>query len=268
MRQGLKVLPGDRASDNPVRAILPRGATSLEIRGPEFLPEIMRLLGPLKDDPDDLVLSKAGAEQTVLDLARNHLEMALTKPMKNGWVLVRRQLDEIEQAAGTLSQALATTCGLTAHALLRTGSQLHTQRFLQQLNSLIQDVSRALELVPENNMGDAVAALVQVGTANERLVLGCQNLLYACGHTAVGAKAGGLLEEFSALVKALALGPDCLGGGLPSGAMRSAKLKGRSRSNNLKLEALFLITGDAHRRRGPESELVRRAQKELEKWAG
>jgi len=82
--------------------------------------------------------------------------MALTKPMKNGWVLVRRQLDEIEQAAGTLSQALATTCGLTAHALLRTGSQLHTQRFLQQLNSLIQDVSRALELVPENNMGDAV----------------------------------------------------------------------------------------------------------------
>jgi hypothetical protein len=174
-------------------------------------------------------------------------------------------LDGIGTAADSLHEALRTTYGLTAQALLRTSSQLNTSDFLHRLERLKEEVARALELVPESNLGDAVTSLSRLGSPNEMLVLGCQNILFACGHKNVGATVEGPLERFSILVKYLALGRGCHAGGISAGAMRSEKLKGRSKSKNLREEALFLILGDVKRRRGGDSELYRKALEELAK---
>lgn len=267
MKNDRKVIAGDRASFNPVEIVLPRGVTRAELKGVELLPEVLAKLGRLQDDPDDLILSSEGARNIVLGIAQNHLDNEEEPPSRDGWKKVRNQLKEIKKTANSLHKALASTYGLTALALLRTGSQMSTQEFLHRLDRLKQDVGRALELVPENNMGDAVTALGRLGTSNEMLVLGCQNLLFACGDKSVGATHEGRLEHFASLVKRLALGRECAVGGLSAGAMRSGLLKGRYKSKNLRFEALLLISGDAERRRGPDSDLARRAEAELTKWA-
>ena len=221
----------------------------------------MAELGPLKADPDELVLSFEGAERTVLGIAQNHLDASLQEPLpRDGWKKVRRQLDDLHQAAEKLHQTLGSTYWLTAMALLRTGAQMNTRDLLQRLEQIQREAANALAIVPENNMGDAVTALGRLGTANEILVLGCQNLLFACGHTAVGATPAGRLEHVATLVKRLALGSTCPIAGIISGAMRSPKVKGRSKSQILKIEAFDLVLGDAMRRRGPDSELVKKAE--------
>lgn len=268
MKKDPKILAGDRASFNAVETVLPQGALRPELKGPELLPDVMHELEPLEADPNTLVLSHEGAKKAVLGIAQNHLELSLERPSKSGWKKVRGQLVQIDKAAESLHKALRTTCGLTALALLRTGSQLNTSDFLHRLERLKGEVARALELVPESNLGDAITSLSRLGSPNEMLLLGCQNILFACGHKNVGATIEGPLHRFSILVKCLALGRDCHTGGLSAGAMRSEKLKGRSTSKNLRKEALFLILGDVERRRGPNSDLYRRALGELTKLGG
>jgi len=262
------IIEGDRASFNAARRHLPQGVSRPLLRGLELLPEVMSELGQLKVDPDDLILSPEGAKRTVLGLAQNHLDYSLEPHPKDAWKKARGQLNDIRKAAKALHLALGATHMIAAQALLRTGAQINTQDFLHRLERLAQDVDRALEFIPKNNMGDAITALSRLGTPNEMLLLGCQNLLFACGHKAVGATVDGALENLVKQVKRLALGADCSIEGFSAGAMRSPLVKGRSRSKNLKIEALFLILGDVETRRGRDSELYQKALDALVKLEG
>jgi hypothetical protein len=149
-------------------------------------------------------------------------------------------------------------------ALLRTGCHQNTQDWLHRLKCLKDDVAKAMTLIPKSNCGDAVTELVRSGTANEMLVLGCQNILFACGHNNVGGTVDGQLGNLSRLVKQLALGSDCHLEGIPA-ALKCKKMKGRSKSSILQQEALWLVVGDVERRCGTDSELFRRAQNEIAK---
>ena len=260
-----QVIAGDRASHNPTSSCLPPGGNRAPLKGLELLPEVMGALGFLKEDPDTLKLSRAGAERNILALAQNHLDAQQEKKTKGGWKIVADQLSEIDKAAEALHAALNSTCGLTCIAILRTGGQQDTSIWLDRLNRLRKDVSNAFAVVPASNRGDAVAVLNRLGTDNEMLVLGCQNILHACGKSA-GAGPRGILERLAKLVKRLALGADGKAGGIHAAA-ESLKVKGRFNSDNLREEALWLIVGDLESRNKTNSSLFQQAQAELTKIA-
>ena len=258
-----KIIEGDRASCNPGSTFLPGGATKPQLPGLDLLPEALAMLR-LQEDPDTLRLSKAGAKRVILALAQEHLEREMEGASKGDWKPVRAQLEAIEKAAVALQKALSEANGNTVMALLRTGFQ-PTINWTPCLAGLMHGVSDALSMVPDSNKGDAVSTLRRLGTPNEMLVCGCQNVLVACGMTA-GSKTGGALEAFAKLVKRLALGRENLAGAIPA-AVQSEKVKGRSRTNTCKGEALQLIIGDIERRRGPGSELLIKAETEFARVA-
>jgi hypothetical protein len=228
----------------------------------------MEALGPLEDDPDEIVLSRLGAEIAIRDLAQTYMDLMQQGPNKNGWRIVRDQLEEINKAAATLHRALSSTAYLTVLALERTGSQMDAPEWFKHLKQLQSDVLNALEIIPANNQGDAVTALCSAGTPNETLVLGCQNVMFACRWEGkIGIKPGGHLEDFTKLVARLALGEKTKAGGI-SAAMRCEEMKGRYKSKGLRLEAYDLILGDAIRRRGPDSELAQRIREEQDRLTG
>ena len=260
----------------------------LQLRGLDLLPQVMDAGGPLgqlKEDPDTLKLSRAGAERNILALAQNHLDLDEEEVSKGEWKKVRNRLEDIIHAVDALQSALKSafqsppppsptapprparfeTFTIIAHIIQRSGSQLTSINHSKQLDQLLRDVSGLLEFVPENNMGDAVATVIRSGTANEMLVLGCQNILCACGRKA-GAGPKGNLERLAKLVKRLALGADDKAGGIHKAA-ESPKVKGRFDRANLREEALGLIIGDLKSRGKTESELFRQAQAELAKLA-
>ena len=261
----------------------------IQLRGLELLPQVMDARGPLgflKEDPDTMKLSRAGAEQNILALAQNHLDLDQEDVSKGEWKKVRKRLEDIILHVGALQSALKKAfqlppppsptalprparfeiCTIIAHIIQRSGSQLTSINHCKHLDQLMQDVSGLLEFVPENNMGDAVATVIRSGTPNEMLVLGCQNILCACGKAA-GAGPKGNLERLAKLVKRLALGADNKAGGIHAAA-ESLKVKGRFESDKLQEEALRLIVGDLKSRRKTDSELFRQALAELAKLAG
>ena len=260
MKPGFQTLPGDRASYNPVYRVYPPGFEPPPLPGMEVMPEIFQILGHLPEDPDRLKLSHSGAKREILALARNHLEESRVKPSKGEWKKIGGRLKRLLDAASTLQAEIGPFDGLLALLLRRTDFHLPTEDFLAQLAQFQADVARALESVPKNHLGDAVTALIRQATPNELLVLGCQNILCACGKK-TGCKVGGPLQRLAKAVKRLALGTGVKAGGIPA-AMRSELVKGRSKGQNLKIEALDLIRSDLKARKKNNTELYRQAEEE------
>ena len=199
----------------------------------------MAVLGPLEDDPEGQVMSRAGALGFIHEIVREYMSYRAQTEASARPGAVRRELIEIAEKAAALKKALAGASGLARLAILKVCGSM--QEVPQDLGRLALFDSADGDDLPSPGVGGERDDSAQwfakltglellhrttaedsrfndggggqlraqgrwLGTPNHWLVRQCRALLEACGRPCGGGKDGPLVLLLSAL-RELTIGP-------------------------------------------------------------